>query len=509
MSNNDKIKTIANFTISSITTIAKNAKHITYDTYQTSKLTEKIIETNFQKYNQGFGALEQFKNIMEDVLIELSKKQNYIKDVQIPKLVRLYEYSQEIYKNNKSLDNILSYSNKYTTQASKIVLKNTNKNIITGLATGTIVAGATTSAISLLGTASTGTAIASLHGTAAINATLAALGGGSIASGGAGIAGGIIVLGGLFVLPSIIAGAFVWSKTTEHKYQEALEYQAKVEEFLKNKTTTINNWKTAYHILQKDIFITNNLSKLLNTLINIFESNIILNKNYDDIRNLCEIAYKYTKLLLELKIVINKNTFNNNLDKNLNDISNKIQFIQLKLGTIIEMQHMWSLIDKTNKNTQLELLKNEEIRIKFLNVFQEATKSIYIISPWIENWVLKPSFLQYFQQAIARNVHIYVVCGFKDNYKYNKRESKNFVTIKNALKLQEILGSKYFHINSNDNTHAKIIICDDKYSISGSFNFLSFQGIYNEYTRSEEAICSYNKDLIYQIKQQFFNVQFQ
>lgn len=52
-----------------------------------------------------------------------------------------------------------------------------------GAAGGFAAAGATTSAIMALGTASTGTAIASLSGVTATNATLAALGGGALAAG--------------------------------------------------------------------------------------------------------------------------------------------------------------------------------------------------------------------------------------------------------------------------------------------------------------------------------------
>ena len=57
-----------------------------------------------------------------------------------------------------------------------------------GTAGGFAAAGATTAAVMALGTASTGTAIASLSGAAATNAALAALGGGAIAAGGGGMA---------------------------------------------------------------------------------------------------------------------------------------------------------------------------------------------------------------------------------------------------------------------------------------------------------------------------------
>ena len=65
-----------------------------------------------------------------------------------------------------------------------------------GTAGGFAAAGATTSAVMALGTASTGTAIASLSGAAATNATLAALGGGALSAGGGGMALGSAVLGG-------------------------------------------------------------------------------------------------------------------------------------------------------------------------------------------------------------------------------------------------------------------------------------------------------------------------
>lgn len=53
-------------------------------------------------------------------------------------------------------------------------------------------------------TASTGAAIAGLHGAAAANATLAFFGGGALAAGGMGMAGGMAVLGGLVAGPALL-----------------------------------------------------------------------------------------------------------------------------------------------------------------------------------------------------------------------------------------------------------------------------------------------------------------
>ncbi len=82
-----------------------------------------------------------------------------------------------------------------------------------GTAGGFAAAGGTTAAVMALGTASTGTAIASLSGVAATNATLAALGGGSIAAGGGGIALGTAVLGGATLGVGLLIGGIIFNVT--------------------------------------------------------------------------------------------------------------------------------------------------------------------------------------------------------------------------------------------------------------------------------------------------------
>lgn len=100
-----------------------------------------------------------------------------------------------------------------------------------GTAGGFAAAGATTSAVSALATASTGTAISTLHGAALINATLAALGGGSVATGGGGVAWGATVLGAASAGVAILVGGVIFTVVGVN-----LEKKAKVAEdqMLKN-----------------------------------------------------------------------------------------------------------------------------------------------------------------------------------------------------------------------------------------------------------------------------------
>lgn len=82
-----------------------------------------------------------------------------------------------------------------------------------GTAGGFAASGAATAAVMALGTASTGTAIASLSGAALNNAILAALGGGSLAAGGGGIALGTTILGAASLGAGILIGGIIFNIT--------------------------------------------------------------------------------------------------------------------------------------------------------------------------------------------------------------------------------------------------------------------------------------------------------
>ena len=94
-----------------------------------------------------------------------------------------------------------------------------------GLGAGIGVGGpaAAMSIATVMGTASTGTAISALSGVAATNAALAWLGGGAVAAGGAGIAGGHLVLAMLGPIGVAAIGGgvgFFWARSKNKKKAE-------------------------------------------------------------------------------------------------------------------------------------------------------------------------------------------------------------------------------------------------------------------------------------------------
>ncbi len=121
-----------------------------------------------------------------------------------------------------------------------------------GTAGGFAAAGATTAAVMALGTASTGTAIASLSGVAATNATLAAIGGGSIAAGGGGMALGSALLSGATLGVGLLAAGIIFNFTGSKLEDKAAEVERQVDkaEAQINKICTflssLKNTATAY-----------------------------------------------------------------------------------------------------------------------------------------------------------------------------------------------------------------------------------------------------------------------
>ena len=111
-----------------------------------------------------------------------------------------------------------------------------------GTAGGFAAAGATTSAVMALGTASTGTAISTLSGAAATNATLAAIGGGALGTSATagGVALGTTILGASTLGVGLLVGGIVFNITgsklsakADEAFDQAEETEENVEKICK------------------------------------------------------------------------------------------------------------------------------------------------------------------------------------------------------------------------------------------------------------------------------------
>lgn len=96
--------------------------------------------------------------------------------------------------------------------------------------TGALVGIASYGGVMMFGSASTGTAIATLSGAARTNATMAWFGGGSLKSGGLGVANGKLVLAGIVVAPILIVGSIIAGAKGKERLAEAKKINAEAED---------------------------------------------------------------------------------------------------------------------------------------------------------------------------------------------------------------------------------------------------------------------------------------
>ncbi len=133
---------------------------------------------------------------------------------------------------------------------------------------------------------------------------------------------------------------------------------------------------------------------------------------------------------------------------------------------------------------KLESLKKqvEQRPVRFLKVYDHppmlqkaishSQERLMIISPWIRANVVDKKFLQAFEKMLKRRVEVFIGYGLGNEDKNMSEDDRK------AEKELKKLASKYknFWLERLGNTHAKTLICDTKFAVTTSFNWLSFKG---------------------------------
>lgn len=144
----------------------------------------------------------------------------------------------------------------------------------------------------------------------------------------------------------------------------------------------------------------------------------------------------------------------------------------------IDNERLKNLSDK--EKAELKSLKGPKAhRQKLLQALREANFSLVILSGWLTDYAVDEEFRKLLKEAISRGVLVYIGYGYKSSQE--KKESKE-TEIKAKETLNELqawsaseetegrLTVKYYP------EHSKILICDNKFAIIGSFNWLSNKG---------------------------------
>lgn len=208
---------------------AKGAKDH-YDARSTSNAADMIVDEIKERRRGALENLDGKRQVTGGQLEELGKKKTQIMAATIQRFVDLCSRVRNIESKLIVQGENLSISTDKLSEWSHEsgIAMQLVEGGFKGLAAGALMGIGASSLAASIGTASTGTAIATLSGAAATNATLAWLGGGSLAAGGFGIAGGTALLGGIGVAPMLLFTGMKAKSAAEHKLTSATEYESNI-----------------------------------------------------------------------------------------------------------------------------------------------------------------------------------------------------------------------------------------------------------------------------------------
>jgi hypothetical protein len=126
------------------------------------------------------------------------------------------------------------------------------------------------------------------------------------------------------------------------------------------------------------------------------------------------------------------------------------------------------------------------------SAFGSATQRLLIISPWIRRQVVNEEFLRKLSACLERNVEVTIAFGFGKTDRGERAEDAE------ARKQLEALSESFktFRLIRKSNIHAKVLLVDDKYFVTTSFNWLSFRGDPSQPLREEEGTYVEGTELV-------------
>ncbi len=139
-------------------------------------------------------------------------------------------------------------------------------------------------------------------------------------------------------------------------------------------------------------------------------------------------------------------------------------------------------------------LQNQEIKKMFLQTFLISEEEIDIISPWMNGSVVNKALVSLMENAINRGVKIKIIYGLNsDDNEYNLMRSIRSDKIASLL-VKKFSNHKDLFFIRRMNIHYKLVLCDEKYKLEGSYNYLSFTGDYEDETTRIEG-SPFGRDL--------------
>lgn len=134
-------------------------------------------------------------------------------------------------------------------------------------------------------------------------------------------------------------------------------------------------------------------------------------------------------------------------------------------------------LERRLENISVRQVEVYEHRGYLDRALSEAQKRVLIVSPWIRRTVVDDELIGRFRALLDRGVELWIAYGI--NPDGGHRKAKKGEPDREAEKKLRRLGEDYpalFQMTRLGDTHAKVLVCDSRFSIVTSFNWLSFRG---------------------------------
>lgn len=139
----------------------------------------------------------------------------------------------------------------------------------------------------------------------------------------------------------------------------------------------------------------------------------------------------------------------------------------------------------------MRLLTTFEHRPVLLQALREAKRNVIILSPWLKTDAMDLEVMEGIEKAAKRGVSVAIGYGFHEGQPcidpHIEKQIKGMI---------QRLPARSLHLCRLGNTHEKVLICDDRFVVITSFNWLSFRGDENRTLRQERGVYAEDAELV-------------
>jgi hypothetical protein len=132
-----------------------------------------------------------------------------------------------------------------------------------------------------------------------------------------------------------------------------------------------------------------------------------------------------------------------------------------------EVRELRSLIEQAPRVVHLQTAEHGPWLAK---AFAEARETIVIISPWLKVRVVRP-LLAAMKDALERGCEVWIGHGMPTSAFHQDRSDEEAVRLIDALQRS----GRLIRVD-NLGTHEKVLVCDDEFFVTTSYNWLSYDG---------------------------------